>query len=55
MNMPAIDMIIIIGKIRNIGFLAISRPPTVTISAIIPTTATIMTNGINLIARLPGI
>src|SRR5258705_760949 len=55
MNMPAIDMIIIIGKSRNIGFLAMSRPPTVIISAIIPTTATIMTNGISFITRLPGI
>src|SRR4051794_36110814 len=54
MNMPAIDMIIIIGKIRNIGFLAKSRPPTVIISAIMPTTATIITNGISRIARLPG-
>ncbi|SKW68606.1 Uncharacterised protein [Mycobacteroides abscessus subsp. bolletii] len=55
MNMPAIDMIIIIGNIRNMGFLVISRPPTVTISAIIPTTATIITNGISFISRLPGI
>ncbi|BBZ67164.1 hypothetical protein MINS_25930 [Mycolicibacterium insubricum] len=31
-----------------------SRPPTVTISAIIPTTATIITNGISFISRLPG-
>ena len=54
MNMPAIDMIIIIGKSRNIGFLVMSRPPTVIISAIMPTTATIMTNGMSLISRLPG-
>ncbi len=52
MNMPAIDMIIIIGKIRNIGFLAISRPPTVIINAIMPTTATIMTNGISFISQV---
>ena len=52
MNMPAIDMIIIIGKIRNIGFLAMSRPPTVIISAIMPTTATIMTNGISFISQI---
>ena len=52
MNMPAIDMIIIIGKIRNIGFLAMSRPPTVIISAIIPMTATIITNGISLMSEI---
>ena len=55
MNMPTIDMIIIIGNIRNIGFFIRSRPPTVTISAIIPTTATIITNGSSFISRLPGI
>ncbi len=55
MNMPTIDMIIIIGKSRNIGLLAMSRPPTVTISAIMPITATSITNGISRIIRLPGI
>ena len=54
MNMPAIDMIIIIGKIRNVGLRVRSRPPTVTISAIIPTTATSITSGISLVSRLPG-
>jgi type VII secretion integral membrane protein EccD len=54
MNMPAIDMILILGKIRNIGLLAMSRPPTVTINAIMPMTATSMTNGISRISRLPG-
>ena len=36
------------------GFRVRSRPPTVTINAIIPTTATIMTNGISFIRSLPG-
>ncbi len=48
MNMPIIDMIIIIGNSMNIGFLVMSRPPTVIISAIMPMTATIMTNGMSL-------
>ena len=47
-------MTIIIGKIKNVGLRAMSRPPTVIISAIMPTLATSITTGISFISRLPG-
>jgi hypothetical protein len=54
-NIPIMAITIIIGYIKNIGLRVMSRPPTVTISAIIPITATIMTNGINFRYSLAGI
>ena len=54
MNMPATDMTIIIGKIKNVGLRAMSRPPTVIINAIMPTLATIIITGISFISKLPG-
>lgn len=45
---------IIIGNIIIIGLVAMLRPPTVNINAIMPTTAITMTTGSSRINTLPG-